>query len=146
MTALSADKRVQSYETGARILASIGAAANAVWYKGSLIARNASGWGVAASDAANIAVVGIAREGGNNTGGSNGAKEIPIEYGGVYALEIQGSTITRANIGQTAVVQDDQTVTNAATAANDVPIGRIVDVRDGKAWVEVGRPGWVVAP
>jgi hypothetical protein len=146
MTALSADKRVQSYETGARVLASIGAAANAVWYKGSLIARNASGYGVVASDAANIAVVGIAREGGNNTGGSNGAKEIPIEYGAVYQLEIQSTSITIADIGLTAVVQDDQTVTDAATASNDIPVGRIVDVRGGKAWVEVGRPGWSVAP
>lgn len=137
MAAQTSDRRVQSYETGARIKETIGAAANAVWFQGSLVCVNASGFGVRASDTANLRVIGIATNRGDNTGGANGALTIEYEFGGVYEFLIDGSTITEASRGLNAIVLDDQTMTNAATATNDVPAGQIVAVRGGRVFVQV---------
>lgn len=138
MAAQTSDRRVQSYETGARVKESIGAAANAVWYQGSLVCINASGFGVRASDAANLRVLGIATNRGDNTGGSNGALTIEYEFGGVYEFLIDGATITDAARGLNAIVLDDQTMTNALTATNDIPAGQIVAVRGSRVFVKVG--------
>lgn len=146
MTALAADRRVTVLHPGIR--GSIGAAANAVWYKGSLISRNSSGFGIVAADTASTFVVGVAREAGNNTGGANDAVEIPIDRYCIVNFAIQSTSITVADIGFNAIVQDDQTVTDATTATNDIPVGMIVDVEGSGtvAYVHVGVFGPTNAP
>lgn len=114
----------------------IPAAANAVWYNGSLISRNSSGYGIATTDTASTEVVGVADGGGNNTGGSNGAKNIRIRHGQVEGFSAPTLDIT--DVGLDAVAVDDAVLGGAADATQDRPVGRIVAYRNSKAYVQVG--------
>lgn len=136
MTALSADKRRVVENAQLSKLTYYPAAANAVWYAGSLINVDTSGNALAAADTSGYKCVGVARTGGNNTGGSAGDVSIQVEFGQVEKL-VAGTGITAADIGTNCTVADDATVTDAATATNDVLVGRIVRVDSDGAWVEI---------
>ncbi|UJR81483.1 hypothetical protein [Sandaracinus amylolyticus] len=143
MAALTQDKKRDVLgEDG--VLESIGAAANAVWFNGSLIARNAGGYGIAATSAAGLEIVGVADGGGNNTGGANGAKEIKLRRGQVEG--IAAPTLDITDVGLDARTVDDGTVGGTADTATGLPAGRIVAYRNSKAYVEIGRFRGVNAP
>ena len=106
-------------------------------YKGALVCINATGYAANAADTANFKIAGIATNRDSNTG-ADGAKSYTVEYGAVYPLNINSTDITRANIGQDAIVYDNDTVTNLTVATNDVRVGRIVGVTGSTAYVQVG--------
>ncbi|AKF08882.1 hypothetical protein [Sandaracinus amylolyticus] len=132
--ALSANKVRDVYGEDGRP-ESIPAAANAVWYNGSIIVRNSSGYGAVGTDAASVEVVGVADGGGNNTGGANGAVDIKLRHGQVEGFTAPNLAIT--DVGKDAVLIDDETVAGATEGTNDVPVGRIVAYRNSKAYVHV---------
>lgn len=113
------------------------AAANAVIFNGALIAKNATGFIVAASDAAAIKVVGIATVAANNTGGADGA--LDVQY--ITAIEVElnnaAGAIVQASFGTLCCVADDNSVTTAAVAANDVLAGLVRSFTATKVWVFV---------
>jgi hypothetical protein len=90
-----------------------------------------------ATDAAAEMCVGIATK-GLTCSAVAGSTTAVVRRGVVVEFFINGADIDVTDIGKNASIKDNQTVTDAATAANDVRIGEIVDVRNGKAYVRVG--------
>ena len=54
---------------------------------------------------------------------------------GVFKYNLSG--LTAANIGDTVHVADDNTVTTAATATNDIPVGRLEEVETDGGWISI---------
>jgi len=109
----------------------IGLAANAVIYKGSLVAINQAGNLVPASADASLHVVGMSDDEKDNTGGSAGDLSIAPRRG-VYYLANSSSTdaVTDADIGRPCFVVDDNTVARTSNGGAR-PIAGIVEGVDG---------------
>lgn len=104
----------------------IDAAADAVWYNGSIIVRDSSGYGrvLASTDDASVEVLGIADGGGNNTGGSAGDAPIPFRQGQVEGITLSGLTI--AHVGRDVMASADDTVL-LASRPGELVIPKAVD-------------------
>ena len=114
---------------------SVALAANAKVFAGGLTVVNASGWGVAGSTATNLTYVGRAEESVDNTGGSNGAKSVPVRRLQSFKWANDGS-ITQAHLMKTAYIVDDQTVAATDGTGTRSPAGRIVGIDADGVWVE----------
>lgn len=136
MTALAADK-MRDY-TGEYKKSYGPAAATVKIYEGAIVCSNTSGNLVPGSDTANLSVRGVAWARADNTTGAAGDKQVEYQWGQVEKFAIQGSTLDASDIGKDCFIQDDQTVTDAATATNDIKVGRVQRVETGFAFVEVG--------
>lgn len=131
--ALSANKRRVTLHEGRREY--IGAAASAVWYEGSLIVRDASGFGrvVAATDDASVEVLGVACRGGDNTGGSAGDVQIEVEVGQIEELALSG--LTAAHVGRDVMASADDTVV-LASAPGEIWVPQAQDSAAGSTTSE----------
>lgn len=138
MTALSAAARrsIRDPQQGRELYIPMNASTTI--YQGGLVCWDADGYARAAADTASFKIAGVALETVTNSG-ADGAASIRVVRGVTIPLSIQSTSITIADIGYNAIVQDDNTVTDATTATNDIPVGVILDVdsTDG-AWVCVG--------
>ena len=106
---------------------------------GKMVAVGADGYAVEASDAAGITVVGIADETVDNSSGSDGDLSVNVKRGQIYKLKNSGSTaVTIASVGSAVVVEDDETVTTAAGATNDITAGTCMGVDTDGVWVAIG--------
>ena len=99
---------------------------------GNLVALNSSGKAVAASDAANIKVVGVARQIVD--------EYVEVESGIIALANDTVSAITRANRGGPAYVKDKDTVSGSC-GTNGVAAGIVVDVFDGEVYVDITPTG-----
>lgn len=105
-------------------------------YKGGLLkTTDATGYASAASDTAATRVVGVAKQQVDNSGGAAGDKEVKAAAG---IFKFANSGLVQADVGKDCYVLDDQTVTNAATAANDIVAGKLMRLDSDGAWVKVG--------
>lgn len=111
---------------------SLGVYTGTTIYAGALVAVNSSGYAVNGSDAASIHAVGCAAATVVNTGAS-GAKTIKILQG-VFRYG-NGDTVSDANIGATAYIVDNATVSATNTGSNAAIAGTVVDVDDDGVWV-----------
>lgn len=102
-------------------------------YKGGMACINATGYLVTATDAAAIKCVGIFDETVDNSAGAAGDKEAAYTTGIEAELDNAGGAIVQAS--QVAYVADDQSVTTAAVAANDVYVGNVTEFSTTKVWV-----------
>lgn len=91
-------------------------------YAGTLVAIDANGEAVNASDASGLKVIGRAEETIDNT---DDGLSIRVKRGCFF---FTGSGITAANIGSNATVVDNQTVGLAAATTNDIVAGKILAV------------------
>lgn len=132
MAALTKDRntRVRAQGTNRHRTRKIGAVKV---YKGGLACINATGYLVPASDTAALKCVGIFDETVDNSGGAAGDMEAAYTTGIEAELENAGSAIVQAT--QVAHVADDQSVTTAAVALNDVYVGNVTEFSATKAWV-----------
>lgn len=113
-------------------------AAATVIYQGTLVALDASGNAVAASDAAALRVVGRAEETVDNSDGSAGDLTINAKRG-VFKFANSGTAAVDANDkGKVCFVEDDQTV--AETSTHKCKAGRVLDVEDDGVWVDTNTP------
>lgn len=145
MTALLADKvRVGVRATDqSRYLEERPGADSTTFWLGALLATNAAGAVVKASDAANLQLYGVCRE-RLVTGTSNTLKP-KAELGHFEEFAVDANILVD-DIGKNCFVLDDATVTNNATSVNKVKVGRIVSWRTGYALVHVGVFGSTDAP
>lgn len=97
---------------------------------GVMVCTNASGEAVSATDTAGLFVQGRAE---HRAKYADGDRKILVSRG-VFCWANDG-TIAKADIGQVAMVLDNQTVTKAATAVNDIGAGIIEDVTSDGVWV-----------
>lgn len=135
MTALAADRNTRVKAGGSARHGVRKVAADAIIYLGALVAKNAAGYAVAATDAAAREIVGISEQFVDNTGG--GAGDLTVAY--MTSIEAEflnaGGAIVQANAGRACYVADDQSVTTAAVAAQDVFVGTVQEFTTTKAWV-----------
>lgn len=142
MTALAQDVQRSTRVVDTPLLALPVAAATAI-YTGALVATNASGEAVPAADTAGLTVVGPARRGYDNSGGSAGtlgaapARYCEVETEAIVEVAAGGTPV----VGATAYAVDDNTVTADDTAVtNDIPAGTFWEPseRSGFWWVKFG--------
>ena len=99
-------------------------------YAGGLAALDSNGKAVAAAATSGAIVVGVAQ----NTVSSGNKVEVKR---GVFPFEVvSGASITLADVNKKAYVVDDKTVTLVSSGAA-VEVGKVFDVDDEGAWVEV---------
>lgn len=114
-------------------LFSFPAAAATQFYKGGLVAINASNVLVKASLVAGLKVVGVCQDNVNNSAGANGALQVPVRRG-LFRFTNAG-TFVLADIGTTAYIADDQSVNK--TSASNSAVGIVRDVDSAGVWVEI---------
>lgn len=137
MTALAKAKDTKKRLTGD--LSSDPVKASTTIYGGALCCLDASGWLVPGSTATGLITRGVARANADNGSGGDGAINGETETG-VYRFENSASSdeITRAEIGDTAYIVDDQTVAKTNGSSTRSAAGTIVDVDAQGVWVRVG--------
>lgn len=133
MTALSADARRAKYNLEHARKTPYLMAASTTIYANGLVAVNASGLAVPAADTANLKVVGIAAAG--VTSAASGSYYVEV-YAGVEA-DFASSGLDQTDVGKVCVVTDDNTVTDAATATNDISVGVVTRFTGSTATVLV---------
>lgn len=106
---------------------------------GAMVAINAAGLAVNASDTAGLTVMGRAE---HRASTADGDTTIDIARGAFYWGN--DGTITQAAVGQLATVLDNQTVSLAITTVNDIGAGYIEEV-DATLGVQVSMLGGKVA-
>lgn len=106
-------------------------------YKGSLVVLDASGNAEPGTDATGKTAVGRAQETVDNTGAA-AAKSITVRAG-IFRWAASGTnTPTKAHIGDTLYIVDDQTVDTLSTGSS--PAGIMVDIDTGGVWVRTEPP------
>lgn len=123
MGAATGDRKITN--TGIRRTFRGALAAATIIYVGTLVARNAAGNVVPASDAAAIEVVGVALSTVDNSAGIAGDKSIQLGTGVFEFVNLAGAIVLASHLAL-CYVGDDQSVTTAAVAANDVIAGLVV--------------------
>lgn len=106
-------------------------------YAGTLVALlTANGNAVPGGTAASGAAVGVAQD----TVTGDGAAKVEVWRGEAFqfANSAAGDLITRADIGGTAYLVDDQTVAKTDNSAARKAAGKIIDVDAAGVWVLVG--------
>ncbi len=140
MTALAADRAQtrRGAEAEPFVLA-FGVATATTIYAGSLVAINASGYAVPASDSKALRVVGVARKQVVNSG-ANGAKSVEVLQGTFLMENSAGAdAVVLADLKNACYAADDQTVAQTPSADNSRPVAGIVeDVTSDGVFVRVG--------
>ena len=127
MTALTQDRPTPERD-GRRVSDPLAAAA--VIYAGALYVLDSAGAAAAATAAATTPVRAVA-----TARASAAAGDSRVEGAlGVFRFDNDGDAITRADIGATVYVVDDQTVAKTGTAK----AGVVVDVDEAGVWVRIG--------
>lgn len=114
-------------------------AASAVLFEGAMVCLNAAGDAVPGSTATGLVPRGVAEARTDNSSGSAGDKSVPSQAG---TFRFDNSTaadeITRAEIGDTAYIVDDQTVAKTDGTGTRSAAGKIIDVDAAGVWVAFG--------
>ncbi len=123
------------------------AGAGAVLFVGALIATNAAGQAVPASDTAGLKVQGVCREGLNNTSGAAGTLGTTADYMAAVRfvrVDAQGEWLFDVSAGvptpgANAFVVNDNTV-SAAPTANSIVAGKFTRPYSTSSWfIDVER-------
>lgn len=113
-------------------------------YVGAIVMWDASaGRAIPGADSAGDHVLGIAvgaphQDGVSVTGNSGGTELVRFAYGH-EAFIAANAALTAAFTGLDAVVEDDNQLTTAADATNDVRFGRVVEHTSSGVWAEVAN-------
>ena len=152
MTALAAPRPTISLETGENIWRTFPVAADQIIYPGAIVATNASGNLVPASASTSIKCQGIAVPKRQQMKSLTGyvdttglaAAAVKCEVQSCIALVVNdGSSITKADIGNTCYLVDDQTVARTNGGTSQVTRGDVVF--NGTDLVGVNVDGYTVS-
>lgn len=107
-------------------------------FAGSIVCLDASGNAVPGSTATTLTVRGVAQEQVDNRDGAAGDLRVETRRG-VFPFANSASTdeITRADIGNSAYIVDDETVAKTNGTSTRSVAGVIRDVDDSGVWVEI---------
>lgn len=123
---LAADRQTRIRAGGATRSGVGDVAASTKIYFGSLIARNATGYIVPASDAAALKVIGIAQQFVDNSAGADGALTVSYITGVEAEFVNAGGAIVQAGKLAKCYVSDDQSVTSKALALHKILAGTVI--------------------
>lgn len=102
---------------------------NVKFFRGALAMFDATtGFVVKAADTAGGVLAGVVTGQKDLTALAAGAGRVELYRKGVFEFTYGPGGATDAIVGDSVVVADDQTVTTAAAATNDVVVGQIVEV------------------
>jgi hypothetical protein len=114
-------------------------AANVVVYQGGLVVLDAAGNARPGYVATGLIARGRAVATVDNTGGPAGAKTVESQPGVFrYNNSAAGDAITRAEIGDTCFIVDDETVAKTSATNTRSVAGVVVDVDALGVWVRIG--------
>lgn len=138
MTALAADRKTLRKYVERIVCESALVAATTSIYNGALVATNAAGDLVPASDTAGLTVQGRARKPMiNATGAALAPTHFDSVEAGVFCWNTTGgSAITKADIGKNAYVLDDNTVVRTGGTVNAIIAGTVDSVDSDGVWVK----------
>ncbi len=110
-------------------------AASTQIFGGGMVTTNATGYCVPAANTASFIFAGVALAGADNSAvATDGAINVSLRRKGSFLFAASG--LTAADVGKTAYVSDDQTIT--LTAGNGVIAGKIVEVVSATScWVDI---------
>lgn len=131
----------QNTERRSGKVVSVPLAAGVKIFGGTLVARNASGYGRPAADAAGLKVVGVAQRTVDNTGGANGAVSVDVEKAVARLANSGTAPLGITHCEGDCYVADDSTVA-ATGGTNSIKAGRVLEVDPADAtfvWVDVSR-------
>ncbi len=118
-------------------------AAGAKIFAGALVAFNASGYLVPASDTAGLRVAGVADEAADNMDGQNGAASVKVSRGAFKLGNSASKAVAQANVGGVVYVEDDETVAKESTKS--VVAGVALELDGDGVWVDVSIAGAITA-
>lgn len=110
---------------------------------GALVAFNASGYLVPASDTAGLRVAGVADEAADNMDGQNGAASVKVSRGAFKLGNSASKAVAQANVGGVVYVEDDETVAKESTKS--VVAGVALELDGDGVWVDVSIAGAITA-
>ncbi len=110
-------------------------AAAVLIYAGAIVMLDAAGNAVPGQTATGLKARGVAAEHVDNSGGIAGTESVP-SINGCHRF-INDASITRADIGNTAYVVDDETVAKTDGPSTRSALGNIVDVDAIGVWVDI---------
>lgn len=136
MAALTADRKYMIRATGGQRIDTHPVGATQMIWNGAIVAVNATGFIVRASDATGLVVWGIAQSRVDNTTGADGDKEVAVLTGVRVLVDNAGNAVTRANsFGRKVYIADDHSITTAAVATNDLLCGVLDCIDTDGTWV-----------
>ena len=97
-------------------------------YAGSLVALNASGEAVPATDTTGLTVIGVSQQ------EKEAGERVKVRRIGAYKLANDAS-LDDTHVGKTCYAIDDQTV--GETSTNSIAAGTVIQVEDDGVWVEL---------
>ncbi len=107
-------------------------------FEGSLVCLNATGFATPGAVATTLKADGVALKTVDNSDGADGALSVETVKGTFrFANSASGDLITRADIGGTAYIVDDQTVAKTNGTNTRSAAGTIVDVDAQGVWVRI---------
>jgi hypothetical protein len=111
------------------------------FYEGQLLCFDTNGKIAPAADTAGFRIAGVCTK--RVTTGASNTEEIPFEFG--HEEWFPSGQLTVADHQANAVVSDDNTLTDAATATNDVEVGAVTEFETkggtAGAWVRIAEFG-----
>ena len=135
MAALTADRNTP-YRRGDDYVYPV--AATTKIYAGSVVMLNAAGDATKGATATGQIAAGRAEEQADNTTGAAGAKTVKVRKGVFrWANSAAADAITKAEIGDTCYIVDDQTVAKTDGTATRSAAGKIMDVDASGVWVQI---------
>lgn len=109
-------------------------AASTKIYAGQLVAVNAQGYAVPASDTAGLKVIGIADVAMDNSAGAAGDSNVVAHRAICKLANATTNPVVQANIGSVVFVSDDVSVTGTST--NSVVAGIALEIEEDGVWVD----------
>ena len=118
---------------------SIGAGATQKIWQGTIVCRNATGFGAKGITATTLASLGVAQSTVDNTAGADGAVNVPFATGLYKFANQAGDLVTAAMAGLDCFIVDDQTVAATNGGATRSIAGKVESLdADGGVWVWIG--------
>jgi len=142
MAALTANRRIFIQDIQfIRLDSNVLAVDSDEFYEGQLVSYNGSSKLVPSSDTAGHIFAGVCT-GRYTSGATNLTVRPEIRYGHLEWFPVGAGIDTATDVGILAMIEDDNTVTDAAAATNDIPCGRIkyFESKAGVsgAWILIG--------
>jgi hypothetical protein len=137
MSATTVDIDTQRKGSGDVVIGQHSVAATTKIPGGVLVARDATGYAVNASDVAARSFAGVSCEMADNTSGAAADLDVRVHRRGIFEFAYTGA-LAVADIGKQVLVSDNQTVSVASTS-HTLICGKLfkMSATSGKVWIEI---------
>jgi hypothetical protein len=131
---VAATAEIEATEERAGEVISISVYQATVIYAGTLVAINATGYAVPASDAAGLRVIGRAEQTVDNSSGASGDLAIAVKRGIFKFSNSETNVVDTTDVGRKCYVEDDNTVATQSDAS--IIAGTVIEADANWVWVD----------